>query len=85
MKEYEIIAVYDNLTESFLQPTFTGSIPEGQRLFEYQINSIDLWKANSQDYDLFSLGKYDAETGIIKSQVHKIVNGKSVLRKEVKE
>lgn len=85
MKLFEIIAVFDNLTESFLQPTFVGSVPEAERLFEYQINSIDLWKANAQDYDLFSLGKYNPETGAIQSEVHKLVNGKSLLRKEVKE
>ena len=85
MKVFEIVAVMDNLTESFLQPTFIGSLAEAERLFSHQINTIPLWKDNAGDYDLFSLGTYDAETGLIKSEVHKICNGRSVLKGENKE
>ena len=82
MKVYEIVAVKDNLVENFMQPTFVGTLAEAQRLFEYQINSIELWKNNASDYELWSLGKYDAETGAITSELHKMINGSAVIRKE---
>lgn len=82
MKIFEIVAVYDNLTESFLQPTFVPTLAEAQRLFQHQINSIPLWKDNASDYDLYSLGTYNAEEGYFTSVKHKICKGTSVLRKE---
>lgn len=82
MKTFEIVAVYDNLTEAYLEPRFFGTLAEAQRVFEYQINNIALWKENSGDYDLFSLGRFNEETGSITSEVHKLMNGRSVLRKE---
>ena len=79
---FEIVAVMDNLTETYMQPTFIGSLAEAERLFSHQVNSIPLWKENAVDYDLYSLGQFDAETGLINSAVHKICNGRSVLRKD---
>lgn len=85
MKIYKVVAVFDNLTESFLQPTFVGSTEEGERLFAHQINSIGLWKDNASDFELYELGEYDAESGILISELHKITKGTSVLRKEKKD
>lgn len=82
MKVFEIVAVYDNLTESFLEPRFVPTLAEAQRIFEYQINSIPLWKANASDYDLYSLGTFDSEEGTFISLKHKICKGPSVIRKE---
>lgn len=82
MKVFDIVAVYDNLTESYLQPTFIGSLAEAERLFSHQVNSIPLWKDNAVDYDLYSLGTFDAETGAIDSTIHKVCNGRSTLKKE---
>lgn len=81
-KIFEIVAVYDNLTESFLQPTFVPTLAEAQRLFQYQINSIPLWRENASDYDLYSLGTYNTEEGYITSVKHKICKGPAVLRRE---
>lgn len=77
----EIVAVYDNLSESFMQPTFVGTLAEAERLFTYQINSIKLWKANAGDYDLYSLGTFDQETGFITCEKHKMMNGRAVVKK----
>lgn len=85
MKTFEVVAVFDNLTESYLQPTFIGSLAEAERLFSHQVNSIPLWKDNAADYDLYSLGTFDAESGILESAVHKICGGRTVLKKEEKE
>ena len=84
-KVYEIVAVYDNMTEAFLQPTFVETLAEAQRLFEYQINNIGLWHENSSDFDLYSLGKYDATNGVVTSEVHKMIKGRSVWRESRKE
>lgn len=83
MKIFEIVAVYDNLTEAYLEPTFFGTLAEAQRVFIHQINNIPLWKDNAGDYDLYSLGRFDSETGVIMSDSpHKMMNGRSGLRKE---
>lgn len=82
MKTFEIVAVYDNLTEAYLEPKFFGSLAEAQRVFEYQINNIPLWKSNASDYDLYSIGRFDSETGVITSECHKFCKGTSVLRRD---
>ena len=84
MKVFEVVAVYDNLTEAYLEPHFFGTLVEAQRVFTYQINNIDLWRENAGDYDLYSLGRFDAEEGQLTSDLHKMMNGRSVLRKELK-
>lgn len=85
MKVYKVVAVFDNLTESFLQPTFIETIEEAERLFAHQINTIGLWKDNPSDYELYQLGEYDAESGTLISELHKITKGTSVIRKEKKD
>ena len=85
MKVFEVVAVYDNLTEAYLEPHFFGTLAEAERVFAFQINDIPLWKSNAGDYDLYSLGRFDCETGQLMSELHKIANGRSVLRKEQKE
>ena len=82
MKVYQVLAVFDNLSESFLQPTFVESEEEGIRLFTHQINNIPLWKDNATDFELYKLGEYDAEKGMLVSDLHKITKGGSVLKKE---
>ena len=85
MKVFEIVAVYDNLTEAYLEPHFFGTLAEAERVFAFQINDIPLWRENASDYDLYSLGRFDSETGQIMPEIHKICGGKSVLRKEKTE
>lgn len=83
MKVFNIVAVKDELTGSFLQPTFLESKEEGIRLFAYQVNSIKLWKANASDFSLFHLGTYDTETGtVVGITPVKIANGRSVVKEE---
>ena len=82
MKVFKIVAVKDELTESFLEPTFVGEIKEAERLFQYQINNIPLWKDNASDYSLYYLGDFDQETGCISSSLSKIASGRSMIRKE---
>ena len=82
MKVFYVCAVKDELTGTFMQPTFAETIAEIQRLFEYQVNNTALWKSNSADYSLFKLGTFNAETGIFESNIEKIIGGRAVVRKE---
>lgn len=81
MKVFEVVAVYDNLTEAYMEPKFFPTLAEAERVFRYQINNIPLWKDNAADYDLISLGTFDSELGMFNSAVHKICGGRSVLSK----
>ena len=85
MKTFQVVAVFDNLAESFLQPTFIESEEQAIRLFTHQINNIPLWKDNSTDFELYKLGEYDAENGMLVSDLHKIMKGASVVKHEEKK
>lgn len=83
MKVFKVVAVKDELTNSFLQPTFIESIEEAERLFAYQINNIGIWKENPEDYSLYHIGSYDQETGsLIGINPVKVAGGRSVRKKE---
>lgn len=83
MKVYQIVAVKDELSEGFLQPTFIASKEEALRLFKQQVNSIPLWKDNASDFSLYWLGTFDEETGTIIGDLPvKIAGGRSVLKGE---
>ena len=84
-KKFEVVAVYDNMTEAFLQPTFVETLAEAQRIFEYQINNIGLWHDNPNDFDLYFLGDYESTTGQFINEKHKIVKGTAVVRDKRKE
>lgn len=85
MKVYNVYAVFDNLTQVFMQPTFIESDDEAIRLFTYQINNINLWRDNPSDYELYKLGSYDNESGELNSRIEKLIKGTSVIRKEKKK
>ena len=86
MKVFKVVAVKDELTNSFLSPAFIESIEEAERLFSYQVNTIGLWKENPEDYSLYHIGSYDQETGsLIGIAPVKIVGGRAVLKQEAKE
>lgn len=82
MEKFYIVSVKDELTGTFLQPTFGENIEALKRIFTTQINTIAIWKENSSDFSLYQLGFFDQETGEIIPEVVKLVSGHSVLRKE---
>ena len=79
---FYIVAVKDELTNTFLQPTFGENMDALQRIFSTQINSLPIWKDNPTDFSLYMLGHFDAETGEIIPDIQKLVSGHSVRRKE---
>ena len=70
-------AVKDLMTERYMSPALSESDEVATRQFKSNINHINLWKDNPQDFDLWRLGTYDDETGEILYDPHKVVNGRS--------
>lgn len=78
-----IVAVKDELTNTFLQPTFGDNLDSLTRIFKTQINTLPIWKDNPTDFSLYQIGHFDQETGEIIPDLLKITSGHSVLdRKE---
>lgn len=82
---YNIVAVKDELTETFLQPQFGENKDALLRIFSHQINTIPLWKENASDFSLYSLGTFDESTGMFTSSITKIISGHAVLKKGEKD
>ena len=85
MRNINIYAVKDELTDTFLQPLFHESDLEVTRIFAYQINNTPIWKDNPADFSLYKLGKFNEETGEIESKVQRMTGGRAVWRKENKD
>lgn len=77
-----IVAVKDEMTNTFLQPFFGENLDALQRIFSTQINTIPIWKENPSDFSLYKLGYFDQETGEIIPDTLKLCSGHSVRRKE---
>lgn len=76
-------AVKDAMTERFMNPALFEREDVAVRQFRSNINNIPLWRDNPQDFDLYSLGTFNDETGELTHEVHKIINGRSAYVKEV--
>lgn len=81
MEKFTIVAVKDELTNTFLQPTFGENEDALLRIFKTQINTIPIWKDNASDFSLYRLGYFNQETGEITSDIAKITSGHSVREK----
>lgn len=75
---FNIVAVKDELTQTFLQPTFGENLDALIRIFKTQINTLPIWKDNPTDFSLYLLGHFDHNTGIIVPELKKIISGHSV-------
>lgn len=85
MRNIKIYAVKDELTNTFLQPTYGENDLEITRIFAYQINNTAIWKDNPADYTLYRLGTFNEETGEIESKIERLTGGRSVWKKEGKD
>lgn len=77
-----VVAVKDELTGTFMQPTYGENLDALKRIFATQVNTIAIWKENPTDFSLYKLGTFDQETGVMISDIEKMSSGLSVLRKE---
>ena len=79
--EFHIVAVKDELTGKFLQPTFGEDLDAIKRIFAYQINNNPIWKDNASDFSLYRIGLFHEKSGMIIPELDKLCSGNSV-RKE---
>lgn len=79
---FNIVAVKDELTNTFLQPTFGENEDALKRIFKTQINTIPIWKDNPTDFSLYNIGHFDQETGEIIPDLYKIISGHTVKERE---
>lgn len=82
-----IVSIRDELTGNFFQPTFFKGKhwkEEAQRVFEYNINNIPIWKSNPSNFNMYLLGFFNEETGILFSnnELNMLFTGTSLVRKE---
>ena len=82
---FEVVAVKDELTNTFLQPTFGDSEEALKRIFRTQINTIPIWKENASDYSLYRLAWFDQETGELYPDIEKLASGHAVLNRKETE
>lgn len=80
--EFYVVAVKDELTGKFLNPTFGEDLEALKRLFTYQINNNPVWKDNASDFSFYKLALFSQKSGIFLPEVEKIISGNSVVRKE---
>ena len=76
---YSMYSVLDNLTGKYFAPVMMMNDEEAKRQFKGQVNNIQLWKDNPSDFDLWKLGTFEEETGMIDYNPEKICGGRSVL------
>lgn len=77
-----IVAIKDVVIGTIFNPYYAHNIEDAKRGFAYSINKIANEKENAtpyKDYQLFSLGTFDDETGVIESKVEYICKAQDVL------
>lgn len=76
----EFYAIKDETANRFMSPSLIATEDEAKRAFKSQVNNIQIWKDNPEDFSLYRLGSFDETTGTIIGIVpEKIVNGRSVV------
>lgn len=82
---FGVYAMRDSMT-GFLTPTFDVNDQSAKRNFVFALRRKDtLLYSNAQDYDLYKIGEFDQESGVITPLVHHelICTGLSVKEVEV--
>lgn len=80
--EFYVVAVKDELTKKFLQPTFGEDMDALMRLFTYQINNNPIWKDNASDFSFYKLGFFSQESGMMIPDIEKLSSGHSVKKED---
>lgn len=74
MGKLVILAVRDRQLDAYMRPFVAQSIGQALRSFRDEVNRKDAdMNAHPEDYELYSLGEFDEETGVIISVVPKQV------------
>lgn len=81
---FYIVAVKDELTNTFLQPTFGENLEALIRIFKTQINTLPIWKDNPTDFSLYMIGHFDQNSGIMIPELKKLMSGHTVIERSEK-
>lgn len=80
---FNMYAVKDEMTQKFMNPTFIEADDLADNLatrqFRSNVNNIQLWKDNPNDFSLYKVGQFDDMEGACVCVVEKICSGRSVL------
>lgn len=80
---YKMYSVKDEMTGKFMSPMFTedNNLSESLAIREFKsnINNIQLWKDNPNDYSLYLVGIFDDEAGAESCALEKVISGRSLL------
>lgn len=89
MAYFLMYSVKDEMTGKFMSPMFVeaGETEKEKeaadrlatRQFKSNLNNIQLWKDNANDYSLFRVGMFNDETGSSSIPITKVCSGRSVL------
>lgn len=85
MKLY-IYSIKDTIQGAFMNPFYLTNDNVAMRSFKNTIQSetMNNIKMNAKDMQLFRLGEYEEETGVIKSEIEFLVNGSHYITEAVK-
>lgn len=62
---YEMYAVKDTVAENFLEPLFVDNEAQAKRWFASNIKNIPLWRENAEQFELYRIGEWDGNKGVI--------------------
>lgn len=69
-----LYSIKDTIVGQFMSPAQFNNDNEAIRAVKYSLKSINNLSTNCKDYELWCIGEYDTETGIIKSDVRHVCN-----------
>lgn len=79
---HQMYALKDNLAGVYMQPQLFQNENVALRNFTEIINGTGVFKNNPADFELWKVGTYDDQEGIVIPEPEKIATGLSVVRKE---
>lgn len=82
--KYKVVAIRDRAIATFSVPQFVTAVGAAVRSFGDEVRrggDNNPLAAHPEDFDLFSLGEYDDQTGLFESEVpHQIAVGKDYVK-----
>jgi len=79
---HQIYGLKDNLANVFMQPQLFQNENVALRNFSEIINGTGIFKNNPADFELWRLGEFDDQSGIIIPNPEKMATGLSVVKGE---
>ena len=81
--ELNIYVIYDTETERYMAPWLCENDKAAKRMFAHNIEQIDIWKENPEQFELHFVGTFNDTTGRIEGEINNTVcKGTDLIRKE---